>query len=395
VTLVTVVWRYLQGRFVTSVLTAVSVALGVSLVIASVLLTRGIKEGFIAGATDYNLIVGAKGSPTQLVLNVVFRMDAPTPNIPLSVYEDVRADPRVEAAVPVAMGDAYQGFRYVATSEAYFAPLPWRRHAPTLATGRLFRSDAPERPDYEAVLGADAARRTGLKLEDRFYEGEEMAAYPLRVVGVLRSTGTADDRAIFISLASYWEMNEISRKAMIKPLTAVLVRPKRLSDLTALHRGWNVGPDLQAALPSAILLSIFNLLGLVEDVLAVVLAVVAVVVGLYLFVTMYNATLERRREIATMRALGARRATVLGIVLLESCVIAGLGGLAGIVGGHGVAALGASLLAARGGPVTHALALSALQPVTFGAVVALGALAGLLPAMLAYRTEVAENLAPL
>ena len=392
---VTVVWRYLQGRFVTSALTVVSVALGVSLVIASVLLTRGIKEGFIAGATDYNLIVGAKGSPTQLVLNVVFRMDAPTPNIPLSAYEDLRADPRVEAAVPVAMGDAYQGFRYVATSEAYFAPLPWRRHLPALATGRLFRSDAPERPDYEAVLGADAARGTGLKPEDRFYEGEEMAAYPLRVVGVLRPTGTGDDRAIFISLASYWEMNEISRKAMIKPLTAILIRPKRLSDLTALHRGWNVGPDLQAALPSAILLNIFNLLGLVEDVLAVVLAVVAVVVGLYLFVTMYNATLERRREIATMRALGARRATVLGIVLLESCVIAGLGGLAGILGGHGVAALGASLLAARGGPVTHALALSALQPVTFGAVVALGALAGLLPAVLAYRTEVAENLAPL
>jgi putative ABC transport system permease protein len=395
VTPVTVVWRYLQGRFVTSVLTVVSVALGVSLVIASVLLTGGIKEGFIAGATDYNLIVGAKGSPTQLVLNVVFRMDAPTPNIPLSAYEDLRADPRVEAAVPVAMGDAYQGFRYVATSDAYFAPLPWRRHAPALATGRLFRSDAPERPDYEAVLGADAARGTGLKPEDRFYEGEEMAAYPLRVVGVLRPTGTADDRAIFISLASYWEMNEISRKAMTKPLTAVLIRPKRLSDLTALHRGWNVGPDLQAALPSAILLNIFNLLGLVEDVLAVVLAVVAVVVGLYLFVTMYNATLERRREIATMRALGARRATVLGIVLLESCVIAGLGGLAGILGGHGVAALGATLLAARGGPVTHALTLSALQPVTFGTVVALGALAGLLPAVLAYRTEVAENLAPL
>lgn len=392
---VTVVWRYLQGRFVTSVLTVVSVALGVSLVIASVLLTRGIKEGFIAGATDYNLIVGAKGSPTQLVLNVIFRMDAPTPNIPLSAYEDLRRDPRVEVAVPVAMGDAYQGFRYVATSEAYFAPFPWRRHAPALSTGRLFLSEAPERPDYEAVLGADVARRTALKASDRFYEGEEMAAYPLTVVGVLRPTGTADDRAIFISLASYWEMNEVSRRAMVKPLTAVLVRPRRLSDLTALHRGWNVAPDLQAALPSAVLLNVFNLLGLVEDVLFVVLTVVAVVVGLYLFVTMYNATLERRREIATMRALGARRATVLGIVLLESCVIAALGGLAGILGGHGVAALGAYLLAARGGPVTHALALGALQPATFGAVVALGALAGLVPAVLAYRTEVAENLAPL
>ena len=123
---VTVVWRYLQGRFVTSVLTVVSVALGVSLVIASVLLTRGIKEGFIAGATDYNLIVGAKGSPTQLVLNVVFRMDVPTPNISYSTYGQLRDDPRVEVAVPVAMGDAYQGYRYVATTGGYFAAFPWR-----------------------------------------------------------------------------------------------------------------------------------------------------------------------------------------------------------------------------------------------------------------------------
>jgi putative ABC transport system permease protein len=395
VTPITVVWRNLRGRLVTSILTTVSVGLGVSLVIATVLLTRGIKEGFVAGATDYNLIVGAKGSPTQLVLNVIFRMDAPTPNIPVSAYADLQGDPRVEAAVPVAMGDAYQGFRYVATTDAYFAPFAWRRHVASISAGRLFVSDAAGKPDYEAVLGADVARRTGLALGDRFYEGEEMAEYPLTVVGVLRPGGTADDRAIFISLASYWEMNEISRKAAIKPLTAVLVRPKRLSDLTALHRGWNLAPGLQAALPTAVLLDVFNLLSLVEDVLFVVLAVVVIVVGLYLFVTMYNATLERRREIATMRALGARRVTVLGIVLLESCAIASLGGLAGILGGHGVAYLGAHLLAARGGPVTHALSVSALQPVTLGAVVALGVLAGLLPAVLAYRTEVAENLAPL
>lgn len=394
-TLFTVVWRYLQGRFVTSVLTIVSVGLGVSLIVATFLLTRGIKEGFIEGATDYGLIVGAKGSPTQLVLNVIFRMDAPTPNIPVSAYEDLQHDPRVEVAVPVAMGDAYQGFRYVATTEAYFAPFPWRRRPLTPSAGRLFRSDAPEKPAYEAVLGADVARRTGLRLADRFFEGEEMAAYPLTVVGVLRSTGTADDRAIFISLASYWEMNEISRKARVKPLTAVLIRPRRLSDLAALHRGWNVAPDIQAAFPTAVLLSIFNLLILVEDVLLVVLGVVVIMVGLYLFVTMYNATFERRREIATMRALGARRITILSIVLLESCAIATLGGLAGILGGHGAAYLGAYLLAARGGPATAAFAMSALQPMTFGAVIVLGALAGVLPAVLAYRTEVAENLAPL
>ena len=126
-TALSVAVKYLQGRFVASTLTAFSVALGVSLVIASFLLTRGIKEGFIEGTTDYSLVVGAKGSPTQLVLNVVFHMDVPTPNILYTAYEQLQNDTRVEVAVPVALGDAYRGFRYVATTTAYFAALPWRR----------------------------------------------------------------------------------------------------------------------------------------------------------------------------------------------------------------------------------------------------------------------------
>src|SRR5262249_57052294 len=105
----------------------------------------------------------------------------------------------------------------------------------------------------------------------------------------------------------------------VKPLTAVLLRPKRLSDLTALHRGVNLAPDLQAALPTGVLLEIFNLLGLVEDVLVVVLSVVAVGGGLYLFVTMYHAPLRRRRGVAPMRALRPRPATVPGLGAPESC----------------------------------------------------------------------------
>ena len=394
-TILTVALKYLRGRLVASALTSLSVALGVSLVVACVLLSRGIQQGFLEGATDYGLIVGAKGSPTQLVLNVVFRMDAPTPNISFSTYRQLRNDERIEVAVPVAMGDAYQGFRYVATTSAYFAPFPWRRKAFAMAEGRMFREDPPEQPAYQAVLGADAARQTGLRIGDRFHEGEEMADYPLTVVGILRSTGSADDRAIFFSLASYWEMNEIARKMKVKPLTAVLVRAKRMSDLPALHRGFNVTTDTQAVFPSAVLLNIFNVLSLVDDVVALILAIVAFVVLLYLFVSMYSATLERKREIATMRALGARRATILGIVLLEACAMAVIGGALGIAGGHGLAYLGAAVLAGRGGPVANLFAVSALEPVVFGGAVVLGVLAGLLPAVLAYRTEVTENLAPL
>ncbi|HEY7496786.1 MAG TPA: ABC transporter permease, partial [Candidatus Tectomicrobia bacterium] len=242
-TVLTVAVKYLQGRLVASALTAFSVALGVSLVIASFVLTRGIKASFIEGTTDYSLVVGAKGSPTQLVLNVVFHMDVPTPNILYTTYEQLQDDARVAVAVPVALGDAYQGFRYVATTTAYFATLPWRRKTFTMSVGRLWNNGSDGQPTYEAILGAEVARRTGLRIGEQFYEGEEMAAYPLTVVGILRPTRSADDRTIFFSLASFWGMNEIARQMEIKPLTAVLVRPKRLSDLPSLHREFNMAAE--------------------------------------------------------------------------------------------------------------------------------------------------------
>lgn len=394
-TLLGVVLRNLRGRLVATVLTVVSVALGVSLVLATVALTRGIRQGFLDGTTDYSLVVGAKGSPTQLVLNVVFRMDTPTPNITLATFRYLARDARVEVAVPVAMGDAFQGFRYLATTPAYFATHPWRQRTFVVSAGRFLRDDSAEAPSFDALVGAEAERATGLRLGDRFYEGEEMAEFPLTVVGILARTGRPDDHTIFISLPTYWAMNEVARKLQVKPLTAVLLRARRMSDLPALHRELNVSKETQAVFPSTVLLEIFNLLRLVEDTLAVILVVVGAVVFLYLFVSMYGATLARAREIATMRALGARRATIFAMVLIEGCVITLAGGVAGIVAGHGVAYAGARLLARRGGFVAQPLGVGWLQGIVLTGVVVLGALASLLPAVRAYRTEVGDNLAPL
>jgi putative ABC transport system permease protein len=393
-TILMVALKYLRGRLVASTLTAVSIALGVSLVVASVLLARGIKDSFIAGATDYNLLVGAKGSPTQLVLGVIFRMDLATPNIEYTIYQGLQQDPRIEMAVPIGVGDAYRGFRYVATTNTYFAAFSWRRKTFALAAGKVFADDPPSEPAYEAVLGAEAARSTGLEIGDRFYEGEEMAEYPLTVVGILRPTHSADDRAIFFSLPSYWGMNEVARGMAVKPLTAVLVRPKRLSDLPSLNRELNVAADTQAVLPSAVLLTIFNMMAVAENALKMILAVVGVIVLLYVFVAMYSATMERRREIATMRALGARRGTILGIVLAESAALSTVGGVGGLLAGHAIAYI-AGLVLGQSGLVTNPLLFNAFEPAVLVGVMLLGSLAGLLPAVLAYRTEVAENLAPL
>ena len=393
-TVLTVALRYLRARPLPTLLTIVSVALGVTLAVATLTLARGVRQGFLEGTTDYNLVVGAKASPTQLVLNVVFRMDTATPNISYWTFRHLADDPRVDIAVPIAMGDAFQGFRYVATTPEYFAAQPWRRRTFALAEGRFARDDPAEQPTFEALVGADAARATGLRLGDRFYDGEEMAEFPLTVVGILRPTGSSDDRTIFMSLGSFWAMNEVARKMEVKPLTAVLVRAKRMSDLPALHRALNVSAETQAVFPSAVLLEIFNLLRIAEDVLAMILAVVGIVVLVYVLVSMYGATLARAREIATMRALGARRATIFSMVLIEAGLIALAGGVLGILGGHAVAYAGARALALRGAIVAHPLAIGWLQPVVLATVVGLGTLAGLLPAVLAYRTEVGEHLAP-
>jgi putative ABC transport system permease protein len=180
-------------------------------------------------------------------------------------------------------------------------------------------------------------------------------------------------------------MNEISREMTEKPLTAVLVRLKRMSDIPSLHREFNVAPDRQAVIPSSVLLNIFNLLNLAEEVLKM----------LYLFVSMYSATLQRTREIAIMRALGARRMTILIIVLLESCTITFIGSVIGLFGSYGIAQLGAQIIAERGGLALHPPVFTPLQPLVLAGVVLLGTLAGIIPAIMAYRTEVAENLAPL
>src|SRR3989442_2253650 len=141
---------------------------------------------------------------------------------------------------------------------------------------------------------------------------------PLTVVGILRPTGSADDRAIFFSLPSFWGMNEVARRMPVKPLTAVLVRAKRMSDLPSLNRELNVSTQTQSVFPSAVLLTIFNLLGVAEEARPVILAIVAVVVLLYVVLSMYGCPLPRRGALATMRVPGARPGTILRIVLPQS-----------------------------------------------------------------------------
>ena len=267
------------------------------------------------------------------------------------------------------MGDAYQGFRYVATTAAYFAAVPWRRKSFVVAAGRLFRDDRPGQPGYEALLGAETARGRACAWAIDSTRARRWRSIPLTVVGILRPTRSADDRAIFISLASYWGMNEIARKMQIKPLTAVLVRPKRMSDLPALHRELNVVAGDAGGLPQRECSSASSTCsGSAEEVLAYPghRGDRGRALPVRVDVQRDPRAPARDRHHARPRRPPRDRSRHRAAGVLRHRARRGR---AGVLGGHGIAYLGAQLLAARAGVVADPFAVGALQPMVVGGVV--------------------------
>lgn len=389
-----IVLRNLAQRRLASVLTGLSVALGTALVVAILLVERQGRTRFDQAAFGYELIVGARGSAVQLVLNTVYHLDRSPGNIPAGVLEELRADRRVRLAAPIAVGDTYRGFRVVGTSAEFLRELevvPGRRPADGI-DGRVFGDPGA----FEAVVGATSARRTGLAVGSRFspahgleeegpdhHEGWE-------VVGVLAPTGTPADRAIYVTLGSF--MAIAGHEAGAGQLSAVVVAVREPRHMPMLEGELSARPGLMAVGPARV---VGDLLAQVAPVGPLMLAIAAMVVGvaaISIMVSITNSMSERRREIAVLRALGARRSTIVGMVLAEAALICLAGGAAGIVLGHLLAAAAGPALEAASGLELAAWEFSALEAGILGALALLGTLSGVLPAMRAYRVEVADGL---
>ncbi|HMW02929.1 MAG TPA: ABC transporter permease, partial [Acidobacteriota bacterium] len=216
----TIIYKNLRQRALSTILTACSIALGVALVVAITSLRQQAQENFNSVAGSYELVIGAKGSPLQLVLNTVYHLDVPVGNIPYGYYQTLKNDWRVQSAIPLALGDNYHGFRLVGTEPEYFTQMELQGGKKlTFAAGKSFAAD------YEAVLGSQTARQTGLKLGDKFVARhgiedttitEEHTEHPCTVTGILNETGTPQDRVIFITIGS---VHELHVPDPTKPLT--------------------------------------------------------------------------------------------------------------------------------------------------------------------------------
>jgi putative ABC transport system permease protein len=355
----------------------------------------GVNEGFDA-------VLGARGSKLQLVLNSIFHLESSPGNLPWADFQDIAQNPNVELAVPIAVGDNYHGYRLVGTTPDYFEKVeyaPGEKFA-LQAGGALF--DPARR---EAVAGDFVARKMNLKVGDTFhpfhgliFDEKNQHSETYVVTGILKPSNTPADRVIWIPLEGIQKMKGHDPKAATD-VSAVLVKLKAGSAMAGFRMDMmynKQGNRLTFAWPiGRVVAELFDKIGWFDRVLALVSYLVAVVASASILASIYNSMNERRREIAILRALGARRTTIFAAILLESASISAFGMLAGFVVYGAIVSVVAQIMRAQTGVVIDPFKFSKIMLWAPAALITLGALAGVVPAVKAYRTAVAENLAPL
>lgn len=398
---------YLRDRPLTTALNVL--LLGVSVAMLVLLLQLGTQASarFERDVRGVDLVVGAKGSPLQLILSSLFHIDQPNGNIPLEARTLLERDPAVARVVPLALGDSFDGFRIVGT-DAGFAALYDTR----LATGRAF--SAP----MEAVIGAEVARATGaglgqkftgshgLEAEDGQDQGHDHA--PFRVVGILAPSGGVTDRLILTSVESVWQVHGIEAHhddddhdhahdtgpdALEPELTALLVTYRSAAGALRIPTMINRQSALQAAVPATETARLIDLVGASIAGTRIFAWLLAATGGLAILVALVGMVRSREGDLALLRVMGASRAAVFGTVMLEGVITALAGALIGWLGAHAlIAAARASI------PTLAALGFQPFQvlPQELGLVLGvagIGALAALVPALRVYRLDPARVLA--
>ena len=379
---------YLAARPLASALNLILVALGVATVAAVLLVLRQAEERVARDASPVDLVVGAKGSPLQLILSAVFHADVPTGNIGVDEAERLVAHPMIAAATPLALGDSFRSHRIVGTDASFLS-----LYGAKLASGRLFENE------LEVVVGSVVARRHGLAPGARIVGAHGIAEagpthddHPYLVTGVLAPTGTVIDRLVVTSVDSVWHVHEHGNAAQRREITALLLRYASPLAAAMLPRAINAGTAMQAASPAYETARLFDLLGVGIALLEGFAGVLVAGGALSLLVGLHAALQQRRRDLALLRLLGARPRWLAGLVLAEGVTLLAAGSILGLLLGHvAVEGLGRWLQSAGGWPLTG-LAWAPGELVLLAAVVGVGALTCLLPAWQAYRSDPAALL---
>lgn len=400
----------LRHRQYAQALHVLLMASGLALLVLLLGVTTQVGDRLDRNSRGIDAVVGAKGSPLQLILSAVHHLDVPTGTLPLDEVDRLARDPRVAESIPIALGDSLRGYRIVGSTPALIS-----HYGARLADGLAWQ--AP----MEAVIGADVAA-SGIAIGDAFHgvhglgSGRAHGGPPYRVVGVLARTGSVVDRLVLTGLDSIWALHAApatrrpaataaaadddehddhhdSDPADNPRVTAALIRYRSPIAALSLPREINDRTDHLAAVPAIETARLLGLIGVGIGALKALAALLLAASALSLLVAMAQTLDERRHDLALFRSLGARRSTILWLLWLAAALPALLATVVGLALGHA----GLGLLAA-GSQAASSLAVDPLRLATGETLLAalplsLATLAVLGPAWQVYRSDVAATLA--
>ncbi|MGH1484131.1 MAG: ABC transporter permease [Geminicoccales bacterium] len=399
---------YLRARPLSTCLNLLLLALGVGMIVLLLLFSAKMEQRLARDAAGLDLVVGAKGSPLQLILSSIYHLDIPTGNIPVSEVERWRHHDLVEAVIPLALGDSLGGFRIIGTEMSYA-----EHYAATLTEGRFWQVP------FEAVLGSEVAEKTGLGVGDRFFGNHGLAPggpahsdHPYEIVGLLAPTASVIDRLTLTSVDSIWASHGIAAiddhhddvssenagaaQELVdgrQAVTALLLRYRSPLAAVQLPPLVNQTAGLQAAAPALEMARLFSMIGVGMDAISGFGLLLMAMAGLTMFIGLTNALQARRYDLAIMRTMGASPRTLFAQLLLEGMILAGGGALLGLLAGHGAASMLATNIDWAGNLGLSGLTWTYSEAYVIGLAIAIGLIATLIPAIQAYRTDIAAVLA--
>ena len=413
--MIAIAWKSLCSRWSTALLALLAIAMSVALILTVEKVRRDARSSFTQTVSGTDLIIGARSGSIQLLLYSVFRIGNATSNISWESVEEIKERKAIDWVIPISLGDSHAGYRVLGTSHDYFEHYRYAdKRLLSFASGKRFEDV------FDAVIGSEVARQLGYEIGQEIVVAHgtgsvalvEHDKQPFRVSGILEPTGTPVDRAIHVSLEGIEAMHidwrngatvkgegtpaDVIRGMELEPaaVTALLIGLKSRATVFREQRAINTyrSEPLLAILPGVALQELWGLVSVAEIALLIV-SVIVVIAGLVNLMSVLLAGLnERRREMAVLRSVGARPVHVFLLLCIESALLALGGIIAGLFLHYLIVGAGSVYLQERFGlAVQLGLPQSAEIKILIGVALA-GLVAGMIPAMQAYRKSLADGL---
>ncbi len=348
-------WKNIWFKPLNTILSVILLTSSVAIITTLILVEKQFEEKFTSNIEDVDLVLGAQGSPLQLILSSVYQVDAPTGNINYDSAKVWMNNPYVEKAIPLAFGDNYRGYKILGTTPDYL-----EKYKAKILEGTLFLKN------FEVVVGNEIAQKLNLKIGDEFFgshgdaaEGEVHENYAYKVVGIASKTGKVVDNLIICTIPTVWQMHHENEKnpahdeeghvhqdgdekqeadlTLDEPnmeITAVLLKIRNQMAKLTWQRSIPQNTKMQAVSPAFEINRLFGLFGIGVTALQYLAYGIMLISGISIFIALFNTLKERKAEFALMRVNGAKRMQLLKVVMIESLLLCTVGFIFGTILGR-------------------------------------------------------------